>query len=360
MKKPKTFRAPQIVQETIQKQGSMNSLSKSVVEGPMSFLRVTQIYKELSEALTESRDLPLEYGGIHGLRWSRRVLRQEGLLKSPSSGDVSIPEVVELQLGPTILAGIVNASQDEVVKEFWDAGIPMACLPVDGGSLIFCSIDKLQKNGYLPQPHFPVNSYDFNQIRVIDESSSKLRSILKFAGKGVVLVHCDELKEPVVFRKWQITPAFHLTVLDDAGVSYAADLVKVDDTLGLALGWAIVCTVDGEPYFDKQGDYIPDSAMLDAAVDFMQHSKTIVAKEQSGNRSFKEMHRGDDKGHVVFAWPMTAEIAKAYGIDTKQTGLMIAVKPDDPRVLGKFKDGTYGGFSIGGHRIPEHTEEVEI
>lgn len=114
-----------------------------------------------------------------------------------------------------------------------------------------------------------------------------------------------------------------------------AQVLKVSD-LGLVFGFAIVSTLDGEPYFDKQGDHIPEDAMLKAATDFMENSRIA-----------KEMHAGDQKGSVVFAFPLTADIAKSLGIETKQTGLLIAMKPSD-EVLTKFKDGTYTGFSIGG------------
>ena len=114
-------------------------------------------------------------------------------------------------------------------------------------------------------------------------------------------------------------------------------VTKVDSTLGLVLGWAIVCKVDGQPYFDLQGDYIPEDVMLTAATEFMEHS-----------RSAKEMHSGPDCGSILFAFPMTEEIAKAYSIDTGgKYGLMVAAK-FEPSVLAKFDSGEYTGFSIGG------------
>ncbi len=133
-----------------------------------------------------------------------------------------------------------------------------------------------------------------------------------------------------------------MPVVEDFEVG--SKVVKVDDSHGLVLGWAIVCKVDGEDYFDLQKDHIPEEAMLGAAVDFMQ-SGAIA----------KEMHEGGPVGHVVFAFPMTTDIAKAFGIVTKQTGLLIAMKPSGD-VLAKFKDGTYTGFSIGGRRIKD--EEI--
>ena len=115
-----------------------------------------------------------------------------------------------------------------------------------------------------------------------------------------------------------------------------AQVMKVNSELGLVFGFAVVSTEDGKPYFDHQGDHIPEDAMLKAAADFMEHSRIA-----------KEMHAGDQQGSVVFAFPLTMDIAKALGIETKQTGLLIAMKPS-AGVLAKFQDGTYTGFSIGG------------
>jgi hypothetical protein len=124
-----------------------------------------------------------------------------------------------------------------------------------------------------------------------------------------------------------------------------AEILKVDDSLGLVLGWAIVCKKDGCDYFDLQEDNIPEASMLSAAVDFMQNS-----------RMAKEMHAGEAAGTVIFAFPLTEDIAKAFGIETKTTGLMIAMKPDSDEMLAKFRNGELTGFSIGGHRI--HDEDV--
>lgn len=124
--------------------------------------------------------------------------------------------------------------------------------------------------------------------------------------------------------------------MTDLSFSNKAQVVKVDSDLGLVFGFAIVSNVDGQPYFDVQGDHIPEDAMLKAATDFMENSRIA-----------KEMHTGDQTGSVVFAFPLTADIAKSLDITTKQTGLLIAMRPTE-EVLTKFRDGTYTGFSIGG------------
>ena len=111
---------------------------------------------------------------------------------------------------------------------------------------------------------------------------------------------------------------------------------KVDDSLGLVFGWAIVCTEDGEDYIDTQNDHIPEDAMMKAAADFAVNSRVA-----------KDMHSGEPIGNIVFTYPLTADVAKSMGIECNKTGLMIAMKPS-PDVLAKFKSGEYTGFSIGG------------
>ena len=126
-----------------------------------------------------------------------------------------------------------------------------------------------------------------------------------------------------------------ITMFDKAAV------VKVDESLGLVFGFAIVSKKDGQDYYDLQDDHIPEDAMLKASLDFMENSRVA-----------KEMHSGDQQGSVVFAFPLTSDIAAALDIVTKQTGLMIAMRPA-PGMLAKFKSGEFTGFSIGGFRLQD-------
>ncbi len=118
---------------------------------------------------------------------------------------------------------------------------------------------------------------------------------------------------------------------------FQSEITKVDDELGLVLGWGIICKQDGDEYFDLERDSSTERAMLEAALEFMECSRVA-----------KEMHRGNQRGTVVFAWPMTTEIAKAFGFNTgNNTGLLIGMRPDD-EMFAKFKSGELTGFSIGG------------
>lgn len=129
-------------------------------------------------------------------------------------------------------------------------------------------------------------------------------------------------------------------------------IAKVDEGLGLVFGWAIVCKVNGQDYYDLNIDHdgphkgqrvpehITEKAMTEGALG-------LVEQGAPGN----EMHGGPDRGYYPFLFPMTTEIAKAMGVTTEKTGLMCAFKPPAD-VLQKFKDGTYTGFSIEGRRGP--------
>ena len=122
----------------------------------------------------------------------------------------------------------------------------------------------------------------------------------------------------------------------------ATQILKVDESLGLVFGFAIICKEDGEDHFDRQGDNIPEDVMLKGTLSFAK-SKRVA----------KEMHKGDQIGDIVFMFPLTTDIAKSLDIVTKNTGLLIAMKVDDEEVMKKFKDGTYTGFSIGGMAVNE-------
>lgn len=124
----------------------------------------------------------------------------------------------------------------------------------------------------------------------------------------------------------------------------AIEVAKVDAKLGLAFGYAVVCSENGEPYYDRQGDHIPESAMLSAAADFMANSRTA-----------KVMHDGEPAGSIVFAWPLTSDVAKALDITAPKTGLLVAAK-FDAATLAKFESGEFTGFSIGGSY--GETEEI--
>lgn len=131
-----------------------------------------------------------------------------------------------------------------------------------------------------------------------------------------------------------------------------AEIIKVDESLGIVFGWAIVCKVDGEEYYDLQGDHIPEETMLKASCDFMQNSR--MAKDMHGDEAEDVL-----PGGVVFAFPLTEDVAKSFGITTSKSGLMIGFKPDRQDILEKFMTGEYTGFSIGGSYNEDNVQVIE-
>ena len=107
----------------------------------------------------------------------------------------------------------------------------------------------------------------------------------------------------------------------------------------IVYGFAIVCTQDFDPYYDLQGDHIPEAVMTKASTEFMATTK----------RDVKEMHLGVCKGQIVHSLPLTSDLAVALGLgEIDRTGWIIGMQPADPAIIEKFADGTLTGFSIGG------------
>lgn len=336
MSKKKTYRPPLAVLEL-----GGEVLDMKLQKGDaLSLTEVQKLYRTLSPGEVNE-----------GLRWSRRILRQEGLLKKSTTGETQLLEVLDLQLGPEILAAVIEKDADTVSSAFEEGGVPVSCLPVDGGTLAFFSKDS-REVGELTSAEFPYEEIELGQITFLEQSGSRLRSIAKSAGNSTTGFDCFLAEIPGEIVGLKIEKLYKLTTRDL--IEYQAELIKVDSELGLVFGWAIICTLNNEEYFDKQGDHIPDDSMLEASADFMLNSRIggeMHWKDEDGKKL--------NKGTVVFAFPLTAEVAKNFGIQTSVTGLMIAMRPAEDDMLQKFKDGEYKGFSIGGYRIPEHTEEVE-
>lgn len=131
-----------------------------------------------------------------------------------------------------------------------------------------------------------------------------------------------------------------------------ARILKVSTELGLIFGFAVICKVDGEEFYDHDNEHITEQAMLEAATDFAKSARVACT-----------MHKRDPDGNpvpdggVIHTFPLTTEIAAALGITTKMTGLLVALAPEDPETLEKARRGEYTGFSIGGEILDAEYEE---
>lgn len=124
-------------------------------------------------------------------------------------------------------------------------------------------------------------------------------------------------------------------------------MIKVDAGKRLVFGWAMVCTKAGEPYYDTDNQHFPEEVALDAWSEFMKVDQ----------RTHKAMHNGEEVGKVLFAFPMTTDVAASMGFtDLPQTGIIAGVYVEDDDTLAKFKSGEYKSFSIGGQAVFEDEE----
>lgn len=229
----------------------------------------------------------------------------------------------------------------------------------------------LTDSNKLPEAEVPMDSLVAMQdrvdpkkveaIRSSDSAGGKLPVVVQHNGKNYIADGHHRLaaqwldgEEKAKVRVKDLEPVSNalkgLAGTEDNGAT-SFRIAKVDQSLGLVFGWAIVCKVNGEDYYDlnidtagpHKGERVPEhiteAAMVKAAVGFADEGYV-------GN----EMHDGPDVGHYPFTFPLTTEIAKAMGIQSEKTGLMVAYKPP-ASILAKFASGEYTGFSIEGRRI---------
>lgn len=129
------------------------------------------------------------------------------------------------------------------------------------------------------------------------------------------------------------------------GVHAVAKFAGADEELGLAWFWAFTSTEkSGAPHYDHHGDQVAaDTEMVRAVLDYMKRGGAV-----------DEMHDYEStEGRVVFAMPVTDEVAKLAGIS--QTGLLVTIKCTAEQIA-KLKDGTYTGVSIAGLGTREAVE----
>ena len=118
---------------------------------------------------------------------------------------------------------------------------------------------------------------------------------------------------------------------------------SVNESLGLIGGFFVVSKVDGEQYFDLQGDHIPINVI----------AKAVMAG--NGNLPALEMHKGTAKGKMVFAMPVWEDGPLTH--KSGKEGMYGMFKFEDEEVAKKFASGEYEGFSIGGQVLASEDED---
>lgn len=131
-------------------------------------------------------------------------------------------------------------------------------------------------------------------------------------------------------------------------------IVKVSDELRLVFGWANVTVMDGQEVVDTQNDVMDSQVLVKAFMDFMSSSRTgglMHLRDEDGNPI--------GVGEVVFAFPFTADLKKAMGIDMPEEGVMIGFRADDDSVWKAVKDKKLQAFSIGGKAVRTPVDDDE-
>lgn len=133
------------------------------------------------------------------------------------------------------------------------------------------------------------------------------------------------------------------TAKRDGEWSLSLPIVKTDDDMRVAYGWASVTEEGGRTVTDQQGDQIDVPDLIDAAHDFMLSS-----------RNAGDMHDVMGVGKVVESMVFSPDVQKALGIELGKVGWFIAMKISDADVWTRVKSGELGAFSIGGmsRRVP--------
>jgi len=114
-------------------------------------------------------------------------------------------------------------------------------------------------------------------------------------------------------------------------------ILKVDRERRIVWGWASVSTMKGELVTDLQGDRITPVEMEKMADGFMRSA-----------RAAKAMHEGDDVGEVIHSFPLTKELAEAFGIQTDREGWITGTYIKSDEQWARALKGEYRGLSIGG------------
>ena len=314
-------------------------------------------------------------GGPEGLQWARKELRQAGILKALDTGDIAVPEAIDFLFGPDLYAVTSKLSVAKVADVFAEAELPAAVVatPTGGSMAVFsANVSAYSKRGGSKHvPHLQLHVYDteikkswvVEQCSVFGQNAPDWKNgivihdgITKAGSNGMSMFNSYSVPETFAIGDTTFDATYLLRTGDR--FDYHTDVVKVDSEHGVVMGWAIVCKIRGEEYYDTQDDHLTEDCMFGAAVDYMEKSrnssKMHVHTRNAAGRRVPAMD-----GQTLFALPLTEDVKKALNIECPYTGLAVGVKPSDEETLNKFKSGEYTGFSIGGHYIPEFIEEVD-
>lgn len=119
-------------------------------------------------------------------------------------------------------------------------------------------------------------------------------------------------------------------------------VVKADNDLRIAYGWASVAEIDGKPVIDSDNETITE-ADLDA------YARQFVLGRHGG----KVMHEGERESDLVESMMFTREKQKVLGIDLGKVGWWVGLQYRKAETWARIKSGELPMFSLSGYARPK-------
>jgi len=185
----------------------------------------------------------------------------------------------------------------------------------------------------------------FKQARTPPAKPPLIKNPAVLAGGGAV-AGAGALSYSQNRRRGRIAARAPQQVVDE--LTYTGTISKVDADKRLAFGWASLSKVNGEPYVDRQGDWIPIEVTEAAAYDYVRNSR--VGGDMHRRAGITKEFGPHKVADLVESFVVTAEKLAKMGApaDAVPEGWWIGMKVHDDDTWDAIKTGKRTGFSVHG------------
>lgn len=134
-------------------------------------------------------------------------------------------------------------------------------------------------------------------------------------------------------------------------LEWAGEISKLDTDQHLAFGWASLSKVNGQPYVDRQGDWIPIDETEAAAYDYVINSR--VGGDMHRRAGVTKNFGPHKVADLVESFVVTPEKLSKMGLpsDALPEGWWLGMKVHDDTTWADIKAGRRTGFSVHGSGI---------